>query len=95
MECGTIYVDLCGVHWASVDFYQVVGFSGSSVRLRQIRSYLVDRGGKDFGLVVPVRDAFIGSEFTKRQSSMRWMIPHKTGSNYFINIDNVDNLLFT
>lgn len=67
VQVGDIYVASWGWEQTNVDAYQVVAKKGATVTLRKIGLCSVD-GSEGFmcDRVVPVKDAFIGEEFTKR-----------------------------
>lgn len=64
---GDLFVASWGWEQTNVDAYQVVAKKGASVVLREIALQSVE-GSEGFmsDRVVPVKDAFIGSEFKKR-----------------------------
>ncbi len=69
LELGSILYSSWGYDQTNIDFYQVVGFAGKTlVKLRKVQSALADNqsSGGFYNKVVPVKDAFNGSEFRKK-----------------------------
>lgn len=60
-----------GYEQTRYDFYQVVGVTAKSVKIRQIAKTYVTVAGGGYATVVPVKDSFLPNEktMTKRVSS--------------------------
>ena len=66
IQVGDIFYSSWGYDQTNVDFYQVVGLTGASVKVRQIAQRTVRSGGAGGDSVVAVPDHFVGEVMTKR-----------------------------
>jgi hypothetical protein len=67
VSVGTIFVDSWGYDQTNIDFYEVTGLTGASVRVRQIGKRETSDGPTSMtGHAVPIPGNFIGPETTKR-----------------------------
>jgi len=66
IQVGDIFYSSWGYDQTNVDFYQVVGLTGASVKVRQIAQRTVRSGGPGGDSVVAVPDHFVGEVMTKR-----------------------------
>ena len=63
---GDLFVSSWGYEQTNVDFYQIVAKKGYKVTLRKIAGETIPGSqGRDCDSVRPVRDAFVGEEFTR------------------------------
>lgn len=75
VEIGQIFVSSWGWEQTNIDFYQVVGMTAKSLRLREIaktQEFSRINGEVDFtggGYCVPVKDQFIGEVVTRRYNT--------------------------
>lgn len=66
ISVGDIFYSSWGYDQTNVDFYQVVGLTGASVKVRQVAQRTVTSGGAGGDKVVAVPDHFVGEVMTKR-----------------------------
>ena len=66
VNVGDILVSSWGYDQTNIDFYEVTGLTGASVRVRPIQSRIVGPEGVPQEQVEPVKGAYIGPEMTKR-----------------------------
>lgn len=71
IQVGDIFYSSWGYDQTNVDFYQVVGLTGASVKVRQIAQRTVRSGGAGGDSVVAVPDHFVGEVMTKRIQNYR------------------------
>ena len=66
VEVGDIFYESWGYDQTNINWYQVVGVtpSGKSVRVREVRSEIVEGRGGPSERVVPVKDGFIEDDGT-------------------------------
>ena len=69
IQVGDIFYSSWGYDQTNVDFYQVVGLTGASVKVRQVAQRTVRSGGAGGDSVVAVPDHFVGEVMTKRIQS--------------------------
>ncbi len=62
---GDFFYDSWGYDQTNIDFYEVVGLTGASVKVREVRSKVVGSNGSQEE-VVPVPGGFTGPSMTKR-----------------------------
>lgn len=66
-QVGDVVVCSGGYEQTNVDFYQVVGRTKRSVKLREIAGSLKEEHGYDYGHTTPIKDHFVSEEvFTAR-----------------------------
>ncbi len=66
VKVGDVFVSSWGYDQTNVDFYQVVGVTASSARVRRIGKTVVSGRGEPNEHVMPVPNNFIGDVMTKR-----------------------------
>ena len=66
VNVGDILVSSWGYDQTNIDFYEVTGLTGASVRVRPIQSRIVGPEGVPQEQVEPVKGAYTGPEMTKR-----------------------------
>ena len=68
LEVGDVYAASWGYDQTNIDFYQCVGItpSGKSVSVRKIGAALIEGGSRGWDYVVPIKDYFIGDQYTRR-----------------------------
>lgn len=67
VEVGQVFVASWGYEQTNIDFYQVVGVTAKSVKLRPIAQNKDYRGDHTAGgYTTPIKDQFTGDAFTRR-----------------------------
>ena len=66
VHIGDVFVHDWGYDQTNIDFYEVVGLTGASVKVRQVSNKIVRSDGSGSDYVVPNKGNFVGEEQTKR-----------------------------
>lgn len=64
-KVGEMFYRSWGYEQTNINFYQVVAVGQKSVKLREVAQHMIREAGFMCEYVEPVKDAFIGKEFTK------------------------------
>jgi hypothetical protein len=67
VEIGDVFISSWGYEQTNIDFYQVVGVTSKSLKLRkiaQVKNYNIDQTSG--GTTTPKKDEFISDVFTRR-----------------------------
>ena len=84
VSVGDIFVDSWGYDQTNIDFYEVTGLTGASVRVRRIDSRIVSGVGSPQEQVEPVPGSYFGDEMTRLISGDGSYKPaFKTGYNSY------------
>lgn len=84
VKVGDIFVSSWGYDQTNIDFYEVVGLTGASVKVRKVAKEFISRGGPAGNKVMPRRGQYIGEVMTKRirGGDAGWSTPSFDVSSY-------------